>query len=88
MESQKVSFELALTVTRVGNLFTTHTAVTAGFDRFSPDLMRHYLSHYAQEELNISVETLLAMGRENAEDNAEPFNMAISRFAAVAESTE
>jgi len=76
MESQKVSFELALTVTRVGNLFTTHTAVTAGFDRFSPDLMRHYLSHYAQEELNISVETLLAMGRENAEDNAEPFNMA------------
>ena len=76
MESQKVSFELALTVTRVGNLFTSHTAVTAGFDRFSPDLMRHYLSHYAQEELNISLETLLAMGRENAEDNAEPFNMA------------
>ncbi len=76
MESQEVSFELALTVTRMGNLFTTHTAVAAGFDRFSPDLIRNYLSHYAQDELAIPVETLLAMGRENGEDNTEPFNMA------------
>ena len=76
MENHKASFDLAMTVTRAGNLFTTHTAVTAGFDRFSPDLIRNYLGHYAQEELDIPVETLLAMGRENAVDSVEPFNMA------------
>ena len=30
-----------------GNLFTTHTPVEAGFDRFSPRLMNEYLSDYA-----------------------------------------
>jgi starch phosphorylase len=30
------SFEVALAITRAGNLFTTHTAVAAGFDRFDP----------------------------------------------------
>jgi starch phosphorylase len=29
-------FDVALAVTRPGNLFTTHTAVAAGFDRFDP----------------------------------------------------
>jgi hypothetical protein len=32
-------FEVALAVTRAGNLFTTHTAVAAGFDRFAPALV-------------------------------------------------
>jgi glycogen phosphorylase len=76
MESNKVSFDVALTVTRAGNVFTTHTAVSAGFDRFSPDLMRNYLNHYALDELAIPIETLLAMGRENAADASESFNMA------------
>ncbi len=34
MVDHKTSFDLAMTVTRSGNLFTTHTAVAAGFDRF------------------------------------------------------
>jgi starch phosphorylase len=76
MEDHKVSFEAALAITRVGNLFTTHTAVPAGFDRFDPELVRKYLSCYAKEELSISVECLLAMGRANAGDASEPFNMA------------
>jgi starch phosphorylase len=65
-----------MNVTRAGNLFTTHTAVSAGFDRFAPDLIRLYLSHYAMDELNIPVEDLLAIGRQNAGDISEPFNMA------------
>jgi glycogen phosphorylase len=76
MESNKVSFDVALTVTRAGNVFTTHTAVTAGFDRFSPDLIHNYLGYYALDELAIPIETLLAMGRENAADASEFFNMA------------
>jgi starch phosphorylase len=76
MEDFKQPFDVALNVTRAGNLFTTHTAVSAGFDRFHPDLIRQYLSHYALDELRAPVEDLLAMGRQNASDPAEPFNMA------------
>ena len=76
MEDHKISFDLALNVTRSGNLFTTHTAVAAGFDRFEPELMRKYLRHYAEDELGIPMEDLLALGRQNAGDRLEPFNMA------------
>lgn len=76
MEDHGKSFDLASTITRAGNCFTTHTAVTAGFDRFEPDLVRKYLMDYAEDELAIPVETLLALGRQNAEDACEPFNMA------------
>src|ERR1017187_4040875 len=44
-------FAVALAATRAGNLFTTHTAVAAGFDLFSPVLMEQYLGRYAQEDL-------------------------------------
>ena len=40
-------FDVALAVTRAGNLFTTHTAVAAGFDRFAPALIEQYLGGYA-----------------------------------------
>jgi glycogen phosphorylase len=76
MEDHKISFDLAMTVTRSGNLFTTHTAVAAGFDRFDPELMRKYLRHYAEDELGMPMEDLLAMGRQNAGDRLELFNMA------------
>ena len=76
MEDSKQPFDVALTVTRAGNLFTTHTAVSAGFDRFHPDLIRKYLGHYGLDELAIPLEDLLALGRQNASDASEPFNMA------------
>ena len=69
-------FEVALEVTRAGNLFTTHTAVAAGFDRFSPDLIEQYLARYAKERLGITVHDLLALGRLNPRDTREHFNMA------------
>ena len=69
-------FEVALTVTRAGNLFTTHTAVAAGFDCFAPDLIEHYLGDYARNELGITLQDLLALGRQNPNDPAERFNMA------------
>ena len=76
MEDHKQPFDLAMNITRAGNVFTTHTAVSAGFDRFDSRLIRTYLSHYAVDELAISVDDLLAMGRQNPEDSSEPFNMA------------
>jgi starch phosphorylase len=76
MEETGQSFDAALAVTRAGNLFTTHTAVAAGFDRFSPGLIEQYLARYAQEKLGLSLHELLALGRQNPDDAAEPFNMA------------
>jgi glycogen phosphorylase len=69
-------FAAALAVTRAGNLFTTHTAVAAGFDRFGPALIEQYLGGYAEKQLGIAVHDLLAFGRQNPSDSAESFNMA------------
>ena len=76
MEETGQPFKVALAATRAGNLFTTHTAVAAGFDRFAPDLIEQYLGGYAQQKLGISLQDLLALGRQNPEDSSEPFNMA------------
>jgi starch phosphorylase len=69
-------FEVALAVTRAGNLFTTHTAVAAGFDRFAPTLIEQYLGGYAEQKLGITLDNLLALGRRDPNDSSESFNMA------------
>ena len=76
MEENRQPFDVALAATRAGNLFTTHTAVDAGFDRFAPALIEQYLGAYAQQKLGISVRDLLALGRQRPDDSSEPFNMA------------
>ena len=76
MEEIRQPFEVALAATRAGNLFTTHTAVAAGFDRFTPALMEQYLGHYATDKLGISLHDLMALGRQNPNDASESFNMA------------
>ena len=76
MKETAQPFEVALAVTRAGNLFTTHTAVPAGFDRFAPDLIEQYLGGYAEQKLGITLHDLLGLGRQNREDSKESFNMA------------
>jgi starch phosphorylase len=76
MKTTGQSFEVALSVTRAGNLFTTHTAVAVGFDRFAPALIEQCLGGYARKELGITLLDLLALGRQNPNDPAESFNMA------------
>jgi starch phosphorylase len=76
MQATGQSFEAALAVTRAGNLFTTHTAVAAGFDRFAPNLIEHCLGGYARNQLGIPLHDLLALGRRDPNDAAELFNMA------------
>jgi len=76
MQDNGQPFHVALTVTRAGNLFTTHTPVEAGFDRFAPELMKQYLGKYSEHELRIGFDELMALGRKNRFDNSEPFNMA------------
>ncbi len=77
MEEAHVPFDVALAVTRAGNLFTTHTPVEAGFDRFDPALVERHFRHYAQDALRIPMSNLLALGRQNPDDASEPFSMAL-----------
>jgi starch phosphorylase len=76
MEETAQPFEVALAATRPGNLFTTHTAVAAGFDRFAPALVEQYLGRYAEEKLGIPLHNLLALGRQDPSNSSESFNMA------------
>jgi len=76
MQETAQPFDVALAATRVGNLFTTHTAVAAGFDRFAPTLVEQYLGGYAEQKLGISLHDLLALGRHDPNDSSESFNMA------------
>jgi starch phosphorylase len=76
MQETGQPFEVALAVTRAGNLFTTHTAVAAGFDRFAPALIEQYLGGYAEQKLGITLRDLLGLGRRDRNDPTESFNMA------------
>src|SRR5690554_2138094 len=76
MKESHLSFEEAFAINRPGNLFTTHTAVPAGFDLFDPKLIADYLGGYAHEELGLTLEDLLGLGRLGPTNSAEPFNMA------------
>ncbi|WP_333872925.1 alpha-glucan family phosphorylase [Methylobacter sp.] len=76
MEKTGQPFDAALAATRAGNLFTTHTAVEAGFDRFSPSLINQYLCRYAEHRLGITIQDFLALGRLDPNDPEENFNMA------------
>jgi starch phosphorylase len=76
MSRTEQNFHLALAVTRAGNLFTTHTPVESGFDRFSPALVQQYFTRYAESELGIPIDQFLALGRRNPQDASEPFSMA------------
>lgn len=77
------TFAVALRATRAGNLFTTHTPVAAGFDRFSAELISVYFADYVLQ-LGISLADLLALGRRNRYDPTEPFNMAYLAIRGVA----
>jgi starch phosphorylase len=75
MNRHKVNFWEALWATKAGNVFTTHTPVSAGFDVYSMDLLSKYGREYA-EQLGVSGEELAGLGRKTPEDHSEPFNMA------------
>jgi starch phosphorylase len=71
-----VSFHDALNQTRAECLFTTHTPVEAGHDRFSADLM-DYALHRFRNQLGINFDELMKLGRVNPQDQQEPFCMTV-----------
>jgi glycogen phosphorylase len=60
-KKHKVNFEQALWATRAGNIFTTHTAVAAAFDRYPETLLRPYIAEIAAN-LDVTIEAIIALG--------------------------
>lgn len=75
-ELHGLSFDEALEIVRMTNLFTTHTPVSAGIDTFHPDLMRSYFDPLAKS-MGISIDVLLGFGRQDPRDRNERFSMAV-----------
>ncbi|MGE5763703.1 MAG: alpha-glucan family phosphorylase [Mycobacterium leprae] len=75
-ENEGLSFDEALTVVRAGTVFTTHTPVPAGIDRFPRDLIER---HFGGDNgcPGVPVERILALGAEPPGGDPNVFNMAV-----------
>lgn len=71
-----VTFDEARQAAAAGHVFTTHTPVPAGIDRFPPEMIQRYFKHY-HHHLRLDMEGLLALGRENVFNKHEFFSMAV-----------
>lgn len=76
MKEHGLSFAEAREVVSAGNVFTTHTPVPAGIDKFPPDLVEQHLRWMA-DELGLGPQEFLGLGRENPGRHDEPFSMPI-----------
>ncbi|HZD65939.1 MAG TPA: alpha-glucan family phosphorylase, partial [Acidimicrobiales bacterium] len=76
MASAGLSFEAALETTRAGGVFTTHTPVPAGIDRFARPLMERYFASWC-EACGIDVDRLMALGHFPDDPPDAPFNTAV-----------
>ncbi len=71
-----LGFNEAREAMAAGTVFTTHTPVSAGNDRFPPELVWTYFRDYAPQ-LGLSQDEFIALGRENPSDMSEHFCMTV-----------
>jgi starch phosphorylase len=71
-----LSYDEAIEAVRAGCLFTTHTPVPAGIDRFPRELIERYFGSWASE-VGITLDRLMALGHRPGDAVDERFNMAV-----------
>ena len=76
MVDEGIGFEQAVPMVAREVVFTTHTPVPAGHDRFPADLIEEHLGPL-REALGISHDHLMALGRENPGNHHEAFCMTV-----------
>ncbi len=76
MHEQHLTFQEAFERVRSNTVFTTHTPVDAGNERFSLDLMERYFTHYA-ENLGLSWKDFLRLGRIEGPERGGSFEMTV-----------
>ena len=76
----EVDFETALEMGRASTVFTTHTPVPAGIDRFPRTLIEQYFSQGGATP-GVPIDRILALGTEDYDGgDASVFNMAVMGF--------
>ena len=76
MEYDQIPFDVARRRVSLYTVFTTHTPVPAGHDRFSPELIEENLGIF-REKLGLSHDEFMALGRVNPGDSSESFCMTV-----------
>ena len=76
MQEEGMDFDAAANQIPREVIFTTHTPVAAGHDRFNADLIEEHLGPL-REELGISHHKLMGFGRERPTDHQEQFCMTV-----------
>jgi starch phosphorylase len=71
-----LTYPEAIEAVRAGCIFTTHTPVPAGIDRFGRELMEKYFSGWCND-VGISFDDLMNLGHRPGENIEERFNMAV-----------
>lgn len=75
IEDHDLTFDEARAQAASSHVFTTHTPVPAGIDRFPADMLKRYFETFAPS-LRLDMEGLLALGRDDVGNQNEPFSMA------------
>jgi starch phosphorylase len=76
MAYDQIPFHRAHRRVSMYTVFTTHTPVAAGHDRFPPDLVEENLGIF-RDNLGLSHDDFMALGRVNPDDKGEPFCMTV-----------
>ena len=76
MEYDQIPFHRAHRRVSLSTVFTTHTPVAAGHDRFPPNLMEEHLGIF-RERLGLSHKDFMALGRVDPHDDTETFCMTV-----------
>ncbi|MHC4661665.1 MAG: alpha-glucan family phosphorylase [Planctomycetota bacterium] len=76
LKEKGLSFSEAKEAVSAGSIFTTHTPVPAGIDKFEPELLEKYLCFHRQR-LGLNKEEFLSLGRIDSTDKKAQFSMAV-----------
>ncbi len=76
VENHAMGWAEAIEAGRSGAVFTTHTPVPAGIDRFPRELMEKYFSSWTRD-CGTTIDELMALGHAPGEGPGDPFNMAV-----------
>src|SRR5580693_1978702 len=76
MQEEGLTFDAAVPGVSREVVFTTHTPVPAGHDRFNGDLIEEHLGPL-RESLGLSQESLMGLGREDPNNQHETFCMTV-----------
>ncbi len=76
MQEEGIGFDVAVPRVSREVIFTTHTPVPAGHDRFGSELIEEHLGPL-RDELGLSTESLMGLGREKPSNQQETFCMTV-----------